>query len=143
MQQDDIGKELHSLDNLVRRHMENKGVKRKVDAITGTNGWIIGYMANHCEEDIYQKDLERTFTITRSTASKVIRLMEQKGLVTRFSVPHDARLKKLELTKKAWEVATMMREDQLQMEQRLTQGFTEEERQQLLSYIKRMKDNIR
>lgn len=143
MERQDIGRELHSLDNLVRRYMENYGVKRKVDAITGTNGWIIGYLAEHADSDIYQKDLEREFTITRSTASKVINLMEQKGFVKRLSVAHDARLKKLVLTDKAWEIAAIMQEDQRGMEEQITKGFSHEEIQQLLSYVRRMKENMK
>lgn len=143
MQKYELGRELHSLDNLVRRYMENYGVKRRLDEITGTNGWIIGYLADHEGEDIYQKDLEKEFTVTRSTASKVINLMEQKGLVKRQSVPHDARLKKLILTDKAMEVAAMMHEDHRKMEECLTNGFSEAEIMQMLSFVKRMKDNIR
>ena len=35
--------------------------------------------------DIYQKDIEAHFGITRATASKVITLMEKKGLIQRVS----------------------------------------------------------
>ncbi|NLT96564.1 MAG: hypothetical protein GXW96_00140 [Christensenellaceae bacterium] len=68
--------------------------------------------------------------------------MEQKGLITRQSVKKDARLKKIVLTDKAWEIYSLMRHDKEKMEQQLVRGFTEEEIKTLYGYIQRMKDNI-
>lgn len=73
-----IGMELRSLQNLIRRYFEYSAHKEQVEKVTGTNGWIIGFLSENSEKDIYQKDLEEKFTITRSTASKVLNLMEQK-----------------------------------------------------------------
>ncbi len=137
-----IGKELHRLNNLTKRYVETATHKEQIDKITGTNGWIIGYLSQNADKDIYQKNLEDEFSVTRSTASRVLALMEQKGLIERHGVAHDARLKKLVLTEKAWELNKLMKEDLLKMEATLTKGFSEEEKEQLLQYIQRMKDNI-
>jgi len=138
-----IGVELRSLNNLIRRTFENSGHKKQIDSITGRNGWIIGFLADNSDRDIYQKDLEEQFTITRSTVSKVLILMEKKGLIERHSVPHDSRLKKLVLTEKAWEISKLMKEDGVKMEETLTEGFTKEELEFLYTYIQRMKDNMK
>lgn len=137
-----VGRELHSLENLIRRYFEFSSHRKEVETITGNNGWIIGYLSENGDKDIYQKDIEDHFTITRSTVSKVLRLMEQKGLIQRQAVAHDARLKKIVLTDKAWKIYDFMREDGKKMEQTLTKGFTEEELKTLYSYIQRMKGNI-
>jgi len=138
-----MGIELRSLDNLIRRTFENSGHKKQIDSITGRNGWIIGFLADNPDKDIYQKDLEEQFTITRSTVSKVLILMEKKGLIERHSVPHDSRLKKLVLTEKAREISKLMKEDGAKMEETLTEGFTKEELESLYTYIQRMKDNMK
>lgn len=137
-----IGMELRSLNNLIMRHVENSANKKQVDSITGTNGWIIAFLAENTEKEIYQKDLEEEFSITRSTASKVVILMEKKGLIERHSVYHDARLKKLVLTEKARKVSELMIEGATRMEENLTRGFTSEELDYLLNCIQRMKNNI-
>lgn len=137
-----IGVELRSLNNLIRRYFEFSSYKKEIQAITGNNGWIIGYLAENEGRDIYQKDLEEHFTITRSTASKVLRLMEQKDLIQRQAVAQDARLKKIVLTEKAWKIRELMREDANRMEKQLTDGFTDEELKMLYSYVQRMKKNI-
>ena len=95
----DIGFQLHSLSNLMRRRMEHSEVFSHMDDnVTRNNGWILNYLAHHSDRDIYQKDIENDFCIRPSTVSKVIRLMESKSLLCREAVPGDARLKKLSLT---------------------------------------------
>jgi DNA-binding MarR family transcriptional regulator len=137
-----IGIELRALNNLIMRKVENSPIKKQIDSVTGTNGWIIGFLAENAGEEIYQKHLEEQFSITRSTASKVLILMEKKGLIERRGVPHDARLKKLVLTEKAWKISELIIEDAVRIEKTLTNGFTEEELEYLHSCIQRMKNNI-
>ena len=93
-----IGIDIHRLDNRIRRCVQHTATQHEMEAVSGTNGHIIRFLSEHTDRDIYQKDLESEFGITRSTASRVLRLMEQKGLVERQSVPQDARLKQLVLT---------------------------------------------
>jgi DNA-binding MarR family transcriptional regulator len=138
-----IGIELRSLENLIMRKFVKTDRKEQIDSVTGTNGWIIGFLADNADKDIYQKDLEEQFTITRSTVSKVLILMEKKGLIERHGVPNDSRLKKLVLTDKAWKVSESMKEHGDKIEAALTKGFTEEELEAFYSYIQRMKDNIK
>lgn len=137
-----IGFELRSLNNMIRRYFEFSSHKKEIDAVTGNNGWIICYLAENSDKETFQKDLEEHFTITRSTASKVLNLMEQKGLIQRQSVTQDARLKKIVLTEKAWQIKGLMREDSDRMERILTDGFSEDETKELYSYLQRMKTNI-
>ena len=137
-----VGRELHSLENMIRRYFEFSAHRKEVETITGNNAWIIGYLSENGDKDIYQKDIENHFTITRSTASKVLTLMEQKGLIERRTVARDARLKKIVLMDKAWKFHNIMREDTEMMERTLTKGFTEEELRTLYSYVQRMKENI-
>jgi DNA-binding MarR family transcriptional regulator len=137
-----VGRELHSLEHLIRRYFEFSSHKNEVETVTGNNGWIIGYLSENEGKNIYQKDIEDHFTITRSTVSKVLRLMERKDLIQRQPVAHDARLKKIVLTAKARQVQSLVKEDMEMMERTITKGFTKEELKTLHSYIQRMKKNI-
>lgn len=137
-----IGPEIRSLNNLICRYLEFSSHRKEIETVTGNNGWIIGYLAENAKKDIFQKDLEDRFSITRSTASKVLSLMEQKGLIERQAVAQDARLKKIVLTEKAWKIKELMWEDAKRMEQTLIGGFSDEEVKALDSYIRRMKKNI-
>lgn len=143
MKQKDVGKELHKIANLIKRHVENLNSIRYAESLTGTNGWIISYLYDHQNQDIFQKDIEETFEVTRSTASKVITLMEQKGLILRTSVPYDARLKKLTLTPLALKLHESIILDIQDFEKRLTEGLSEQEISSLLKCIDKMKQNLR
>ena len=139
-----ISIELHKLSNYVMRFIDSNIKANYNYPISGVNGWIVRYIANQEKhgKDAYQKDLEREFGITRSTASKVINRMEQKGLIRRESVAEDARLRKLVLTPAAWDIFHKMEVDHTNLERRLMRGFSEEETAQLRRYIDRMYENM-
>lgn len=137
-----VGRELRGLSKRIHRFIENSPNRKTIDCITGTNGWIIAFLSCNKHRDVFQKDVEKEFDVTRSTASKVIDLMEQKGLVERQTVPSDARLRKLVLTPKAEEISELFESDRILLEETLMQGFSEEEKQTLLSFIARMKLNL-
>ena len=99
-------------------------------------------MSEHADRDVYQKDLESEFGITRSTASRVLRLMEQKGLVERQSVPHDARLKKLLLTERSRKLVQQMCQTGTTVDTRLLSGFSPQEVQTLYGFLDRMFQNL-
>lgn len=139
-----IGYELRVLNNLIKRYFDYSSNRSKIESATGNNGCIIGFIGE-CQDDskdVYQRDIEQHFGITRSTVSSVIALMEQKGLIQRVSVKKDARLKKIILTQKAENLKEVMCSDAAKMNQRLTKGFSDEELNMLNSFIQRMKQNI-
>lgn len=138
-----VHNELRSLSHLIYRFIENLPNKEKIDSMTGTNACIIGYLTENVDHDVFQKDIEKAFGITRSTASKVINLMEQKGLVERHSVSCDARLKKIVMTDKSKAISHLMAEDMDLVESVLTDGFSSDEKNAMCDYIKRMKRNLK
>ena len=138
----DIGRQLGALNHLIRRRIEKEN-SSELMKISAANGYILFYLHENKSKDIFQKDLEDAFDITRSTASKVLSLMEEKGLVMRGAVAGDARLKKITITEKGEEVVSTLVHNRKMMEESLTEGFTEEELKQLYAYLKRMKDNMK
>lgn len=137
-----IGMEIRTLNNMLRRQMENSKSFLDDQRITGANGLIISYLAEHEDQEVYQKDLEERLGITRSTASKVITLMEEKGYITRESVSHDKRLKRIELTEKSLQIYEKIKKEMKENEKKLVSGFTKEEIHELHDYMDRMKQNI-
>jgi len=138
-----IGKELHRLDVAIGRRLHQMlAANCCEDVSTGTHCRIIRFLSEHEDRDIYQRDLEKEFGITRSTASRVLTLMEQKELVVRSGVQHDARLKKLTLTEKARQYSDAMSENARDVDQHLMDGFTDAEKEKLLEFLDRMYHNM-
>lgn len=99
-----IGLEISKINNMLRRKCKRENLFAQSEGeVTRKNGWIIGYLADNRDKDIFQKDIENKFSIRRSTVSGILQLMEKKGYVKREGVAYDARLKKLTLTEKAWD----------------------------------------
>ncbi len=139
-----VDKEICCVANLIRKEFDNLvfGSVYSEDRITRMNIWIIDYIYDKRGEDVFQKDIERKMSITRSTASKIIDLMVQKKLVERSAVEYDARLKKLTLTPKALKLRDEMEKNSKKVYEKVMAGFSEEEEQLLLSYILRIKGNM-
>ncbi len=141
----DIGIRLRMLNNAVRRYFDrNSEFAKKLDKLTCSNKWIMGYLFDAEKEgrDVFQRDLENNFGITRSTVSKVLSLLEKKELISRESVSHDARLKKIVLTEKSREIGRTMRREHDEMEKKLRSGFSDEEISALCGFLERMQNNI-
>ena len=139
-----VDKEICCVANLIRKEFDNLvfGSVYNEERITRMNIWIIDYIYDKKGEDVFQKDIERKMSITRSTASKIIDLMVQKKLVERSAVGYDARLKKLTLTPKALKLRDEMEKNSKKVYEKVMAGFSEEEEQLLLSYILRIKGNM-
>lgn len=109
---------------------------------SGTNMPIILYLHDHRNEDVFQYDIERAFSITRSTASRVLALMEKKGLITRTGVQWDARVRKIELTPAAGGIVEELQRRSRQLERTLFEGFSDDEQRRFLTDLERMKANL-
>lgn len=136
-----IGSEIRCLANRIRRETEGLPAILRLDELSGTNGYIIVYISQSTEA-VYQRDLEREFGITRSTASRVLSLMKKKGLIERRSVSGDKRLKEIVLTEKAAELGENVRLELAAFERKLLKDFTSEEAEALSSFLNRIGKNL-
>ena len=137
-----IGFELHRSSRIVKRYMDKDASKSYVERITGTHGWVIGWLYNNRHRDIFQKDFEKEFDIRRSTASKILSLMESNELIARESVPGDARLKKITLTEKALEVNKVVENAFGKMEEKIKEGISDEELKVFFSVLDKVNKNM-
>ena len=137
-----IGPEIHCTDLKLSRNLSAHVRKSGVDEVTMMHGWIIRYLYENREQDIFQKDIEKEFSIRRSTASKALSIMEEKGLIKRESVPYDARLKKLVLTDRAIELNKIIEFDIVEIDKKMTAGLSDEEISAFIATIQKIKKNL-
>ena len=142
MEERKIGFELHRSSRLVKRYMDNDASKLYIDKMTGTHGWAIGFFYHNRDRDIFQKDFEQEFNIRRSTASNILALIEKNGLITRESVPYDARLKKITLTQKALDIQCTVDKAFENLEENIKKGISEEELQVFFKVIDKINSNL-
>ena len=137
-----IGMECRCVSNLVRRKMGETDAIKVSQELTGMHGFVIGYLYNNQQQEVYQKDLEKRFEIRRSTATQMLTLMEKNGLILRQPVPHDARLKKLVLTDKAIELHKQVVKEIEKVESLLTSGITQDELATFFAVMDKVKANL-
>ena len=69
---DSIGHEIKVLNQVLQRKLIYSAKDKGVDKLTLMHGWIIAYLYDHRDEDVYQKDIENAFSIARSTVTSIL-----------------------------------------------------------------------
>lgn len=133
---------LRMLNAGIRRCVDASQVKQELDLITGSHGWVLGFLSMHEGEEIYQRDLEKELGICRSGISKIVAALEKNGLLERGRVASDDRLKKLILTEKGRQYTEQVRADSRKLEAQLTAGFSEEELSAFHQSLQKMQQNL-
>lgn len=137
-----ISFEIRMLANLVKRSMETSAANDGQETTTGLQGWIIGYLVNNADREIFQRDIEKHFNIRRATVTGILQLMERDGLIERKSVEQDARLKKIILTEKAKRIHELNYQRFVEFEQKLQADLTDEELETFCSIVEKLKKNL-
>ena len=136
-----IGFEIRVLNNYVKRLVESTKPEEFKES-TGVHGWAIRFFYENRNKDIFQRDFELRFSIRRSTATNMLKLMEKNGIIRRESVSYDARLKKIVLTEKAVEMHKKAPKNIEMIEQTIKKGITVEELDCFYSVIDKIKANL-
>ncbi len=137
-----LGGEIHRLHNLLCRDCNRFPSGELVDSMTGSHGFILCWLQNHREEDVFQKDLEKRFQLRRSSATAMLQVMERNGLILREPVASDARLKKLVVTPKGEQLCNMIHADIEDNERRLVEGISQEELSAVMATLQKVRANL-
>ncbi len=138
-----IGFKIKCISNMIRRNLNDRFSAPEFEGLTGVQNAMMGFiMDNAAKRDVFQKDIEKEFNIRRSTATVMLQGLEQKGYIRRIPVEHDARLKKIELTPKAEKLQQRVRHEIDLFHAEIEKDFTDEEREQLLYLLDKIKKNL-
>lgn len=138
-----IGVEIKKLNNTVHRAITYYAKMSGMDEVTLMHGWIIRYLYEKGDCEVFQKDIEQQFSICRSTVTNIIQLMEKKGYIARESVGHDARLKKVTLTDKGRETHDKMECLAWHLDRQLVAGISDEEMDIFLGVMNKIEMNAK
>ena len=138
-----IPAQIRRVDNLIFRRINQFARANGVEQATPMHGWIIEYLYRHREEPVFQRDIEQEFSITRSTVTNILQLMERKGYIRRQSVPQDARLKQLVLTEEGIHFHEKTMLSFRQTDDYVTGLLTEEENAELLRLLNKLREALK
>lgn len=135
-----IGKEIIILSTRIKRTMRAASESM---GLTDTQSRVLQYIWEQSRyREVFQKDIEDEFGIRRSSVTQIIQLMERDGLIVRESVQRDARLKKLTLTEKADQIQKTMQGKIWEMEAKLEENISPEEKEILLNLLHKISKNL-
>ncbi len=136
-----IGFEIRNVHNLIKRDIERTH-PAELDRAKGVHGWAIRFFEENSHRDVFQKDFEEFFSIRRSTATQILKLMEKNGLIVRECHANDARMKKITLTDKAHKYHKMIVNDIENREKRMLNGISKEDLESFFFVLDKIKSNL-
>ncbi len=138
---DTIGFRVRTLSVAIKRAVE-AGKAKRGSSCTNTHGWVIGYLYDNRHMDIYQRDIEKQFSVRRPTMTEILKLMEKNGLVERVKDERDARLKRIKLTDLALKIHEKHDRDVDAFERYIRQGISDEEMQAFFAVMDKISVNL-
>lgn len=138
MSEKNVGRELKKLSNKIHRTIDKFASKSE---LTGAEGRVLHYILGQ-EEDVFQRDIEVKLGLRSSTATEILKKMENNALIIRKPTENDARLKKIIITDKALKYKESVMNDLKNFEKTLVAGLSEEEIDSFLKTIEKMINNL-
>ena len=126
------------LSNKLRRRIDAFSTR---DHMSGSQGKVLHFLLTQTG-DVFQKDIEDEYTLRPSTATELLKKMEQNGLIRREALPGDARRKRIIVTEKALSYKDDVMADITQLEAGLTRGIPPEDMATFFRVIKKMLENM-
>ena len=141
-----LGSGKYSLD-LIKAAVENAGAEIITLAVRRTNTKatenILDYILVESEKhNVYQKEIEKEFGLRPSTATEVLKHLEEEGLIVRIPDEDDGRYKKIVFTEKAEEIQNALRREIVRSEEILLEGISPEEQEIFMKITAKMLENL-
>lgn len=136
-----VGARIRMVSNLIYRRI-NQMCASEGEELTAHQDWVLRYLLDHEDQDVFQRDMERAFQIRRSTASRALALMEENGYIFREPVPNDARMKRIVVTEKGRAARARMCRRLNRFEEELQAGISREEQEMFLRLLHRLEENL-
>lgn len=139
-----IANELKKLDIEIARRLFSISKENKIeDAPSPLQSRILKYLVKNKDKEIYQKDLEDIFQISKATVSSVLFTMENNKIIQRVVSSNDARSKRIELTEKSKEVYKNMQIVIEKLNKELEKGLSDEEINTFYNILDKLYKNIK
>ena len=136
----EAGKMINKISNRLRRRSKKT---QEILGITGAKGNILNYILVESERhNVYQKEIEEEFGHRPSTATEVLKHLEEENLIVRIPDETDGRYKKIVFTDKAEKIRNALKGEIEASEAVLLRGITREEQEIFMRITKKMLENL-
>jgi len=134
--------ELRRLTNHVRRKLMTFEGADDGRRQTSSHYYIISYIASMDKKPVFQRDIDKTFSLRRPTTTEILKLMERNCLIRKESVENDLRLKRVVLTPKAKKINSDFELFLDTMEDEMRSGISDEDMETFFKVVMTMRQNL-
>ncbi len=113
------------------------------DNLTSSQFRVLAYLWRYGEQKINQKMIHEFLEIKPSSLTKLIKILELKGLIKKETDPVDSRSKTIILTNKGMEIKKLCLRSIAQSEAYLLQDFSQQEIDTLTELLLKIKKKIK
>ncbi len=142
-----IGHEIRRIERLlavnVSRRLSAYARENGIDRITFNHSWVMRYLYENQGREVCQRDIEKAFSIGRSTMTEMLNTLEKREYLHRELVEHDARLKRVALTGKGMDVVQKIEQFFEAFETELSDGITQEESEVFYRVMDKVGENLK
>jgi len=104
---------------------------------------VLAYLWEHENQKINQKQIHEFLEIKPSSMTKLIKLLEIKGLIKKASDLDDSRNTIIQLTKKGLDIKKICIQNIKETENYLLKSFSQEENEILITLLLKIKERIK
>ncbi|WP_431801701.1 MarR family winged helix-turn-helix transcriptional regulator [Halobacillus andaensis] len=123
----------HFLKNIYNEKLSEYG-------LTSAQAKVIYFLAEHGEQT--QSALQNRLYIKASSMNGIIETLLKNACITKDSSSEDKRTKVIRLTKKGEELDQTIWSIIQEIEEEITEGFSEEEERVIVSWLKKIQNNL-
>ena len=122
-----LGHSIRGIGHMINRLFLANAKALGLDETTTMHAWILRYLKDHENQVVFQKTLEQEFRMHKSSMSRILTLMESKGLIRRESMTDDHRKNQLFLTEKGNELESAIKAAVEKTENQILEGISKDE----------------
>ncbi len=138
MTDETVHRMLHKIDKRTMLKFQHK--LEPYDFTRGEFPFLLGLIKRG--DGVTQKEICEKIPISKSTTSKMISNLVEKGYLRKEKDESDKRASKIYLTEKKEEIENIVREIDEEAEDVMMVGFTGEDKERLMGYLSRIIDNL-
>ena len=140
---DYIGYQMRYFNQCMKQRINQKRREREENyGISMMDGWILRYLDEHSDEEVWQKNIETDLHIKKSALTQQLNELEAKGLIRRSISEHDSRYKCISRTERALEIFQDIMEEIEEHEQLIKTGIDERDLEVFSRVLDQMIKNV-
>lgn len=141
---DNVSEHLRELDVLIKKKLfligSTMGIKTPPSPLQVK---IFMYLISHKNDDVCQKDLEKSLKVSKVAISEALNKMENNGTIKRVKMTDDARSKKIVYTEEAIKKMNAMEDTLVNVNKLLVSDISTNDIKTFLKVVEQMKENVR